>query len=319
MRISRLANRSLAAIFMLVALAQVEAAAQEQQESYQLGPGDVLQLNVLQRPDLDRTLTLRPDGTVIVPSVGPVQVSGLTVGQAEEMIRQRLRLYDPTITGVSVTVTEYNALRIYVLGAVNQPGSYTFSHPPNLWDVIRTAGGPREGANLSVARVIRRVEGTTQTQTYDLSPLLTGSGDLPDIPLQAGDTVVIPSREETPTLPAAEGVQVFGSVGTPQTVPISQPTRLMTLLMMAGTPLQDAKLKEIWWVHHETDENFRAHRINMELFTEKGNLAGNPLVYPGDTVRVPASRPGWLRANLPIVLSTLTSTAAILLAISRSN
>jgi protein involved in polysaccharide export with SLBB domain len=286
---------------------------------YHLGAGDVLQLNVLQRPELDRTLTIRADGTAIIPHIGLLPVAGLTPAEAEELIRQRLHLYDPNLGDISVTVTDYNALRIFVLGAVVNPGSYTFTTTPTIWDVIRAAGGPSEGANLRIARVIRQRDGAAHTETHDLSPLLSGSGTLPDIQLNPGDTLVILPSDGVALVPADIGVQVFGSVGIPGTVAISEPTRLVTVLMQAGTPLEDGDLEHVWWVHREDQSQYRSTRVNVRLFLEEGSLAGNPLIYPGDTIRLPGHRRGWIRENLPMFLSSLTATAAILLAIDRLN
>lgn len=291
--------------------------AQPREQEYQLGVGDILQLNVLQQPGLDRTLTIRPDGNAVIPRVGEVQLESLTLLEAEELVRQRLRLFDPSIGDVSLTVTEYNALRIYVLGEVSSPGSYTFNSPPGLWDVIRAAGGPSGGANLSVVRVIHQVDGTTTTETYDASPLVSGQGIMPAIRLHSGDTVVVSGGEGGIMVPADIGVQVIGAVGVPQTVALSEPTRLLSVLMMAGTPLETGELHKVWWVHREGQSSYRSTRVNVKLFLEEGSLAGNPLVYPGDTIRVPQRGLGWFREFLPFVLSTATAASAILLTIDR--
>ena len=57
----------------------------------------------------------------------------------------------------------------------------------------------------------------------------------------------------------------------------------------------------------------------MKLFLEKGSLAGNPLVYPGDTVRVPERRPGWFKEALDVVLKVGTGAAALIIAADRIN
>jgi polysaccharide export outer membrane protein len=287
--------------------------AQGEDEEYRLGGGDVLQLNLLEQPELDRTITIRPDGTVILPRIGSVALGGLTPAEAEELVNQRLRLYDPDLGEVSLTVLEYNAIRIYVMGAVTTPGSYTFTTPPTLWEVIRAAGGPLDTANLTLVRVVRPQEGGPHTEAYDLTALNTGQGDLPHIQLHPGDTVVVPGGEGlVPQIPAEVGVQVFGQVGVPGTVRITEPERLLTVLMMAGTPLVEAKLNEVWWVHQTDVSNYRSTRVNVKLFLEEGSLAGNPLVYPGDTIRVPTDEPGWFMRFLPVFLGIVGTVVAIM-------
>jgi protein involved in polysaccharide export with SLBB domain len=289
------------------------------QEPYKLGVGDVLQLNVLQQPELDATLTIRPDGTAVIARVGSVELGGLTAQQAEELVHQRLRLFAPNIGDISLTVIEYNALRVYVLGAVAAPGTYTFTTPPTLWDAVRAAGGPTDVANLAAVRLISQRTGMAQTETYDLSALLAGHGSMPDIRLRTGDTIVIPTSEGVPQVPESIGVQVFGSVETPGTISISEPTRLVTVLMRAGSPSIDSQLGEVLWVHREGHAQYRATKVNVDLFLKEGSLAGNPLVYPGDTIRVPQRSAGWLREAFPILLTTLTTTAALIIAVDRIN
>jgi len=288
-------------------------------EDYMIGVGDVLQLNVLQEPELDGSLTVRPDGTVAIPRVGAVGVADLTVSEAEEIIRQKLRLFDPSINDVSLTVTEYNALRIYVLGAVATPGPHTFTSSPTLWDAIRVAGGPLDSANLNLVRLVRQLDGITEMSTYNLSAVRTGQGDLPDVVLGPGDTVFVPVREGAAQVPADIGVQVFGNVVTPSTVHLTEPTRLLTILMMAGSPLVDSKLDEVWWVHRESNNQYLANRVNLELYLEKGSLAGNPLVYPGDTIHVPQRKPSQFLAAIGVFLGIALTVSTLALTINRIN
>ncbi len=303
----------------LPAAAALAQPADETGEAYRLGSGDILQLNVVQQPDLDRTLTIRPDGTAVVPQIGPVTIGGLTLEEAEELIRQRLRLYDPAINEVSLTVMEYNALRIFVLGAVTNPGSYSFTSPPTLWAAIRAAGGPSDNANLGVVRVVHQQEAGARSEVFDLSALFTGQGKLPEIQLKPGDTVIVPTSEGVSRVPSNAGVQVFGAVGSPSTVAVAEPTRLVTVLMQAGTPQTTAALDKVWWVHREEAGRFRSTQVNLRLFLEEGSLAGNPLVYPGDTIRVPVQGPSWLGRFWPALLGTAGTMAAIIYALDRIN
>lgn len=301
-----------------VVLAGIATAQTSPAGNYRLSAGDQLQLSVPQQPELDRELAINPDGTVLIPNVGPVLITGLTVIEAAELIRQRLRLFNPEITDISLTVTEFNAMEVFVLGAVNTPGTYTFTKPPSLWDAIRAAGGPKDEANLGLVRVVNEREGASRSQVYDLTAFVTGRGTLPAIRLGNGDTVVLPAGTEgVIPFPSEAGVQVFGSVNNPGTIPLKAPTRLLTLLMLAGSPKDESHLGRIWWVHREGPEEFRATEVNLKLYLEKGSLAGNPLVYPGDTVRVPRHSPGWFGTFFPVFVSTVTATAAVLLAIDR--
>jgi polysaccharide export outer membrane protein len=287
--------------------------AQTAEQSYRLGSGDVLQLTVPQQPDLSLEFTVGTDGTASIGRLGAVPLAGLTVSEAQDLIRQRLRLFDPSIGEASLTVVEHNALRVFVLGAVANPGIHTFVEEPTLWDAIRAAGGPLDTANLTVVRCIHQQGTVMRSQSYDLSAIFSGQATMPDIRLGSGDTVVIPLSEGAAVVPPEVGVQVFGGVGTPATVPISEPTRLLTLIMLAGTPVESSRLDEVWWVHREGQGQYRSTRVNLSLFLKEGSLAGNPLVYPGDTVQVTYRGSSWFRD----LLSYAGSMAAIFLAIDR--
>ncbi len=284
-------------------------------EDYRLGVGDVLQLNVLQQPDLDRELTVQPDGTAFIPLVGETSLAGLTVAEAEQVIRNRLELFNPNIDAVTLSIVQYNALRIFVLGAVANPGPYTFTTSPSLWDAMRAAGGPTESANLNAVRLVRQQETGVMTQTVNLSSLLSGGTEFPAINLRGGDTLIIPNSLEAAAMIApSDGVQIFGAVAQPSVVPLLGPTRLLTCLMMAGAPLNNAELNKIFWVHNAPDEGrYRSTLVNLDIFIEEGKLAGNPLVYPGDTLSVPAHEPGWVSRNLPLILTTLATFGTVYL------
>lgn len=298
------------------------ASAQERgagSEVYRVGAGDVLRLNVPQQAVLDRELTVNDNGSVYLPQVGEVTLAGLTLPEAREFLTQRLRLYNPAITEVVLTVLEYSALRIFVLGAVQSPGSYTFEAPPTLWEVLRAAGGPTAAASLPSCRIITIVDDRLTSRTVNLTGYLTGESFPPDL-LQGGDTLMVPTvADGIVGVPAGRGVQVFGGVGTPTTVPIEQPTEMLTVLMLAGSPLESAELHKINWVHRRGGAPGRdiANRVDMRRFLRKGLPEGNPVVYPGDVLYLPTYREGWFRRNVPIVLTTLTSVATLLLAYDR--
>lgn len=303
-------------LVLLLAAGTAGAQTDEAAEVYRLGVGDIVELNVLQQPSLDRSLLIRPDGTAVIPLVGEVEMAGLTVADAEILVRQKLRLFNNDIIDVSLTVTEYNALRIYVLGAVISPGSFTFDASPSLWDVLREAGGVDRDANLAAVRVISVDGNETSTRTYDLSGLVTGTGGTPQVFLNAGDTVIVPGGDTANATPES-GVQVYGGVLAPGTYPITEPTRLMTVLMLAGSPHEQGDLGKVWWVHDAGGNRYESRLINVKTWVEEGDLSGNPLVYPGDTVEVRRGGGGFFRTVYPMLLGTISTAAALIFTLDR--
>lgn len=321
-------TRDLIIVLALVAVAcgtlpdlATYAVAQEAAEDdvYRIGAGDVLRLNVPQLPELDGEISVQPDGSIYVRQVGVVVVGGLTVAEAQELLRRRLRLFDPSVAEVVLGVVEFNALRIFAHGAVSTPGAHTFETPPTLWEVLRVAGGPTANANLASCRVLSQVDGRLVSTSVDLSGYITGTG-LPDMTLRGGDTLVVPLiADGTVGIPSSQGVQVFGGVAQPTTVPLRAPTELITVLMLAGAPLVDAKLHEVEWVHRGGAGGgpVRAQRVNVKDFLKHGDPDGNPMIYPGDVVYMPHERPGWVQQYLPLILSLVATTTTAYLAYDR--
>ncbi len=311
----------LAVLFVAAATAapaQTTAIPAQPPAAYRLGSGDVVQLNVLQQPTLDRSLTVRPDGTAVAPLVGEVTVAGLTLREAEQLVLEKLRLFNREISDVSLTVMQYNALRVYVLGAVANPGSYTFETVPSLWDALRAAGGPAPDANLTQVRVVAEGTGETTAAVHDISGILTGSGPSAPVTLRAGDTVIVPGNAAAQVAPA-QGVQVFGGVAAPGTYLINEPTRLMSVLMLAGAPVETGNLEQVWWIHADRQGRHTSQPVDLGSFLQRGDLAGNPLVHPGDTVQVPQRSPGFFRTIYPIILGTISTAAAVSIAVNRLN
>jgi len=314
-------RRTAARLMLVLVVGQiatiVHAQTANRPTDYRVGPGDVLSLNVLGMPQLDRELTIQSDGTAFVPQVGEVNLAGLTLHEAENEVRERLRLFNPSIDSVNLQIVQYNALRVYVLGAVANPGAHTFTSTPTVWDAVRAAGGPDDTANLAAARIVTEVEWRSQTRLVNLSGLLTG-GMVPEVVLRSGDTLIIPAVGEGSLAAAPEsGVQIIGAVATPAVVPVQGPTRLLSCLLMSGAPLENAKLKSVWWVHNEGGEAYTSRHIDMTQFFEHGSLAGNPLIYPGDAVHVDYKQPGFFAKLFPYLIATTTTIIAVLLAMDR--
>ena len=286
---------------------------------YRLGVGDVIQLSVWQQPDLDRELTVRDDGTIVVPLVGEVLAAGSTVSDLEEVLARRLRSFNRDITEVSVTVTKYKSLQIFVMGAVSNPGVHSFEQIPSVWDAIREAGGPLASANLRRVRILHSdIEGTVST-IVNVEPVLKGEG-VSDLPiLEPGDTVVIPDDTVLTAADRESGVQVLGEVVSPGFYPIEGPTPLLTMVLMAGGFSRDADASKVRAVHDTGRGHLESKTVDTKLFVENGQVSANPLVFAGDTVFV-ERRP--LSSNLvsvlPTILATVTSLMALYVALANN-
>jgi protein involved in polysaccharide export with SLBB domain len=280
-------------------------------------PGDTLDLQVPGRPDLSLEMTVAADGSVTVPQVGEVEVAGLDLATATTVLKQKIRLFVPTLDSLTLKlIAQSGSPRVYVIGQVVRPGAQTFNTIPSLWELVRAVGGPTPGANLRAARIIREVEGLPEVIPVDLAGILDGV-EVPDVQLRNGDTLIIPQLAEGVSgVPSEDGVKVFGAVGVPTVVPMREPLRLLDVIMLAGAPTEQAKLEQVHWVHHEGGR-IQSAVVDVDRYLLLGDPQGNPLIYPGDTLKVTYQKPSWVRANVPWILGSLAALATILLAIDR--
>jgi len=162
-------------------------------ESTTMGAGDVFILTIVGEDKLPKEYRVSPDGTVDFPYIHRQTVSGLEPQQVVDLVRKKLMdadiLRDPS---VAIDVKEYNSKRVVVLGQVQKPGSFPLTPGFTLIQAISQAGGFNTIANRDRINLTRKTAG--QTRTIVLSVDAITDGTLPDIPLQAGDTIFVGER-----------------------------------------------------------------------------------------------------------------------------
>jgi protein involved in polysaccharide export with SLBB domain len=130
-------------------------------ENYILLPNDVVLVKVFEEPDLDSQHRISQDGTINFPLIGVVQISGRTVAQAANTLRERLMKGYLRNPQVRVNVIQYAGRRITVLGQVQRPGSYVLPSEEHvdLLQAIAMAGGFTRLADEGKVLVRRTVNG----------------------------------------------------------------------------------------------------------------------------------------------------------------
>lgn len=176
-----------------VAVAQAAAQAQAKKSDYHLSGADLLQVTVLGEKDLDRQVRVSQTGTITYPLVGEVRVGGLTSAEAEAALAKGLRDYlrDPQ---VSVFIKEYGNKKVFVFGQVNKPGAVELPTETNLTvlEAISQAQGFTRIAAPDRTRVVRMVDGKSQSFTIEVSAITKRGEKDKDIALQPNDIVFVP-------------------------------------------------------------------------------------------------------------------------------
>jgi polysaccharide export outer membrane protein len=159
-------------------------------QEYRLGAGDKLRVEVYHEPQLSQSLQVRPDGKITLPLVGDIIATGQTSMELRDALANSLKEYvtNPVVT---VIVTDALAAQVYVIGEVSKPGAQVMQGPMTVLQALAQAGGLKEFANKGDIRVLRRMTGgRTTTLPFDYKEALRGHVD--PMPLQPGDTVVVP-------------------------------------------------------------------------------------------------------------------------------
>jgi polysaccharide export outer membrane protein len=158
-----------------------------------VGVGDVFTMRIMGEKDLPDEFTVAPDGTVDLPYVQRVKVAGLEPQELSALVRQRLmekKIHlDPSVT---VSIKAYNSKRVEISGEVKQAGSLPLEPGMTLVRAISKAGGLTPLAKTDQVVLRRRIRDRTIAVTVDYDAII--NNEIPDVALQAGDTIHVGQR-----------------------------------------------------------------------------------------------------------------------------
>jgi polysaccharide export outer membrane protein len=161
--------------------------------AFRLFPGDTVDVTVHTAPELDRTVTVGPDGRVNLPLAGRVMVAGRTDAEAASAVADAYTsmLRNPI---VEVTATGFGPQNIIVGGQVTTPGMYEMPSRIGALEAIMLAGGFRDSAARGDVVILRRSPSGDglMMRTVNLHRALRGDGNADPFPLQRYDIVFVP-------------------------------------------------------------------------------------------------------------------------------
>ena len=285
-----------------------------QSDVYVIGPGDVLGLELFDASELSGPLDVLSDGSVSLPLVGSVVLSGLTLQQASTWLRELFsdQLLRPEL---QLKVVRPRPIRVSVVGAVERPGLYSLttndalqiegapasslSGPPTLVDAIQKAGGITQQANLREVQLQRRLPGSPvrfKLARVNLLELVTKGDQLQNPYLFDGDTIKLDRAEDTPAealelaatnlSPKVIDVNVIGEVNRPGPLKLMANAPLVQAVLGAGG-LKDLRANggnvELLRINRNGTATLRRFRFRMGSAPSNET---NPPLRQGDTVRV---------------------------------
>ena len=188
-------NGKLRILFVTAAVAFLGLTQAATADSYKLNPGDQVEISVWNEDNLQKTITVLPDGMISFPLVGHLQAAGKSAAEIETTIAAKLDTYiaDPE---VNVTVTSTRGNVIFVVGKVLKPGPIVMIQSTTVMQALAMAGGLNEFASANSIKIIRRSgleEGSKETLLkIRYSDLEKGNDLASNHILNYGDVIVVP-------------------------------------------------------------------------------------------------------------------------------
>lgn len=158
-------------------------------EQYVIGPGDRLRVFLFGKESAQYDLVVNRDGTLIIPDIDRFNVQGLRFEAVRELIEARVNERKIGVTAV-VTLDELRSIQVFVLGDVNQPGSFAVSAFSTIVNALFVAGGVSEQGSLREIQLKR--DGQT-VATLDLYNLLLRGDARADVRVRQGDVIFVPA------------------------------------------------------------------------------------------------------------------------------
>lgn len=249
--------------------------------TYILGPGDVLSVFIWGNYQGQYTLTVSPEGMLLVPEVGPIEVAGYTLEKASEIISSSiLKRYRNVETVISLV--NLRRFKVYIGGAVNVPGAYAATPVTRVSEIIEMAGGflgETEGVNFkSDLRVVKsddKIASKRNVQvlkqdgsifTADIFRFQITGQTRYNPTINNGDKIFVPLKEQEINL-----YGIFGAVKNPGYFEYSQRDSLADLIELAHGFTLNADSHNVEIVRFLPD-NKSTRTSNIDLYSDDWNI-----------------------------------------------
>lgn len=199
---------------------------------YRLGPGDAVIIDIYGASQKSYQYTVSPDGDVTIEGFGPVQVSGLTVAQANARLRSTLGSRYQS-SKIKLTVGQTKTIMVNVMGEVRMPGTYTLSAFATVFNALYMAGGPNDIGTLRDIKIFRANRLIAHVDVYDY--ILNGKAS--NIHLTDNDVIVVGPYDCL--------VNITGKVKRPMYYEMKKSESVGTLLKYAGSFTGDAYTRSV--------------------------------------------------------------------------
>lgn len=159
--------------------------------TYKIKPGDQVTVQLWGAVELDRVMPVDAQGNIFIPSIGPLQVQGVTHGELDARVREAIHSVYPENVEVYTNLQGVQPVGVFVTGYVESPGRYSGTPSDSVLYFLDQAGGiDNDLGSYRNIRVMRNGSTVTSVDLYDF--LLTGQ--LSNYQFRDGDTIVVEER-----------------------------------------------------------------------------------------------------------------------------
>jgi len=266
-------------------------------ETYILGPGDILEIEIAEVPGSLASTFVMPDGMVYYNLAGGVRAEGLTQADFAKQLTAALKR-DYTSPLVNVSLVEVRSRRYWILGQVLKPGIFPLRQPTTLLEAVAQAGGLAMSGLSGTSVEIADLASSVVIRDGDVLPvnfekLIKGGDTSQNIFLRHNDFIYLPSS-------GSSSVLLLGAVTAPQAVRYKESLTLVDCLAQGKGPTKDAYIKQVVIVRGSLEKPSAAIVDLQAILTGK---ATDVLLQPHDIVWIPRQPLGLLDATVKLIFT----------------
>lgn len=219
--------------------------------NYVLGVGDKLLINIWGATQNSFETVITADGYVVIASVGPIKLAGLTVERAKAVLKSKLGAHYGG-TNIDFSLVDVRSVQVQVMGEVVTPGTYTLSGLSSAFNALYKAGGISEIGSLRDIKVYRNGKVVSTIDVYDF--ILHGNS-AENVRLEDNDVIIVGAYNNL--------VQVEGSVKRPMWYELKNGETVADLITFAGNFTGNAYKKKLR-VSRKSGAEYSVHTVNEE-------------------------------------------------------
>lgn len=262
---------------------------------YVLGPGDSLTVSLWGEYEEKSEVRVAPDGKISLPTLGILEVKGLTLAQVQDLVAVEVKKYYRNVKS-GISLTSLRVFEVLVLGEVMRPGTYLATPVKRVSEVVASAGGVMPGGSQRQVQIRR--DGRIHA-TADITAFLRNGDQSVNPQLQDGDVVIVPSMgenrvsvfvSEVSSAAASGGGGVLSENSVPYLLEVKEGERISSVIRELGglSPWWDLEAVFIERASISPEGTMRIP-VNLQQYYLEKDQSQDIIVQGGDQIFIPAS------------------------------